>query len=146
MRKSPPEKKSIIMKLNAYIAYPGTCEEAMNFYAGILGGTIGEINYYDDSPMASQETKGRILHTDFSFGDGNMFMACDAMGQEYSTKGNVTLSIGLTDVGETERIFREMSAGGIVNMPLEDAFWGAKFGMFTDKFGINWMVNCELPE
>lgn len=134
------------MKLTAYLAFPGTCEEALNFYKSVMGGEIGEKNLYDGSPMESPESKGKILHTDYSFGDGNTVMAADSMGFPVAKESNVTLALGFEDTAETERVFYELSAGGTVTMPLQDTFWGAKFGMFTDKFGINWMVNCELKQ
>lgn len=134
------------MKLLAYVSYPGTCEEALNFYKPIFRGSISEINRYDNSPMASEESKGKVLHTEFSFGDGNTFMACDVFGQEISSKGNITMTLATDDVSETERIFGELSVGATNIMPLSDTFWGAKFGMFTDKFGVNWMFNCTLPQ
>ncbi len=56
------------MKLHAYLSYPGTCREALDFYASILGGEIGETHLYDDSPMESPESKGKIMHTSFKFG------------------------------------------------------------------------------
>lgn len=132
------------MKLNAYLSYPGTCEEALNFYRSVLGGEIGEKNLYDGSPMESPESKGKILHTDYTFGDGNTIMAADSIGYPVAKESNITLALGFDDVAETERVFNGLSDGGTVTMPLQDTFWGAKFGMFTDKFGINWMVNCEL--
>ena len=133
------------MKLHAYLAFPGTCEEALNFYKGILGGEIGEINLYDGSPMESPESAGKILHTEFTF-DGNSIMAADSIGQPVPKESNITLALGFDDAAETERVFNAMSAGGTITMPLQDTFWGAKFGMFTDKFGIGWMVNCESKQ
>ena len=111
------------MKMHAYLAFPGNCEEALNFYRGILGGEIGQINYYDGSPMESPESKGKIMHTQYSFGDGNMLMAADSVGHAVPDQSNVTLSIGLTDVDETGRIYDAMSAGGTVLMPLQDRFF-----------------------
>lgn len=60
--------------------------------------------------------------------------------------GNVTLSLNYTDVAEMEEQFTKMSDGETVTMPPEDTFWGAKFGMFTDKFGIKWMMNCNTTK
>lgn len=134
------------MKLTAYLAFPGTCEEALNFYKSVMGGEIGEKNLYDGSPMESAESKGKIMHTDYKFGAENMIMAADSIGFPVAKESNITLALGFEDTAETERVFNGLSAGGTVTMALQDTFWGARFGMFTDKFGINWMVNCELDQ
>lgn len=131
------------MKLHAYLSFPGTCGDALKLYKEVLGGEIGETHYYDDSPMESPETKGKIMHTSFAFGDGNVLMASDTMGFPVAEQGNITLSISVSDVSEAESIFTGLAEGGTVKMPLEKTFWAKKFGMLTDKFGISWMVNCE---
>ncbi len=131
------------MKLHAYLSFPGTCREALDFYAGILGGEIGETHLYDDSPMESPESKGKIMHTNLSFGNGNQLMASDVIGRPVASESNITLSISLNDQPEAERIFSAMADGGSIVMPFQKTFWAKGFGMFTDKFGIGWMVNCE---
>lgn len=76
-------------------------------------------------------------------------MGCDsseAFGQASVEGNNFSISINTDTVEEVTRIFNELSVGGVVKMPLDKTFWGAYFGMFTDKFGIHWMVNCELDE
>lgn len=83
------------------------------------------------------------MHSTLVFGD-NVIMVSDSMrGQALSGNGNVHLSIDIEDTSQMEAIFNKLSQGGKVTMPLQDAFWGARFGMLTDKFGINWMFNCE---
>ena len=83
------------------------------------------------------------MHTSFK-ADGIYLLASDfPSNQSIITGNNVSLSINFSDEKEEETVFNNLSAGGKVTMPLQDTFWGARFGMLTDKFGINWMVNCE---
>jgi PhnB protein len=74
-------------------------------------------------------------------------MASDGMsGGKTAEDSRVSMSLGSNDVGESERVFNALAEGGKIAMPFQETFWGAKFGMLTDKFGIDWMVNCELKQ
>jgi PhnB protein len=74
-------------------------------------------------------------------------MVSDAMaGYEVSTKENIQLSIEMDDVVQQEQVFNKMAEGGKATMPLSDQFWGARFGMLQDKFGVAWMFNCNLKK
>lgn len=130
------------MKLHAYMFFPGTCGEALEFYKGILDGEMGETHLYDGSPMESPESIGKIMHTSLKFG-GNEFMAADSIGQPVAKESNITMTISLDNTAEAKRIFDSLSEGGTIVMPLEKVFWASLFGMCVDKFGINWMINCE---
>jgi PhnB protein len=135
------------MQLSPYLAFNGTCEAALNFYKDIFNGEIVEFMRFGDSPMEiSDDAKNRVMHATLNFGS-NSFMASDSMpGQDAPDCSNITMSLGTNDLEATNKTFAALSEGGQINMPLEDTFWGARFGMLTDKFGINWMINCELPK
>jgi PhnB protein len=135
-------------ELQPYLFFTGNCEEALKFYQGIFGGEIGEISRWKDMPSdaggppVTPENQNKVMHADFKSG-AVAFMGADASpGKQYG-EGAISLSLGLSDEAEAQRIFDALSAGGKVEMPLQDTFWGAKFGMFTDKFGIDWMINCQ---
>lgn len=132
-------------QLNVYLAFPGTCEEALIFYKTCFGGEITSMQRFGDSPVeSSEEHKQKIMHAEFK-ADGMYFMASDGMpGQPVPSGEMVTLSINLSDGAEQERIFNSLAEGGKVTMPLGETFWGAVFGMVTDKFGIPWMLNREV--
>jgi len=134
-------------QLNVYLCFPGTCEEALNFYKNALGGDIVSIQRFGDSPVdASEADKQRIMHAEFK-ADGIYFMASDSMPGQPTRPGDmVSLSINLTDAAEQERIFNRLSEDGTVGMPLQETFWGAFFGMVTDKYGIHWMLNREVGQ
>jgi len=131
---------------NCYLAFSGNCREAMTFYEEALQGKL-EIMPFEGSPMeVPDDYKNKVMHATLTFGDA-MIMASDGMpGQEVSQGNNVHISINATTVDEAEKYFNNLSVGGQIIMPLADTFWGAKFGMLTDKFGVQWMVNCELEE
>ena len=135
------------MKLNPYIMFAGTAEEALNLYKEFLGAEVAGIQRFGEAPMPSPDDyKDKIMHSTLKFED-NIIMISDSMpGQQVSNAGNVHLSLDFEDLGKMERIFNKLAAGGKVTMPLNDTFWGAKFGMLTDKFGINWMFNAQLKK
>lgn len=128
-----------------YIAFQGNCEEAINFYKECLNGEVLYIQRYGDSPMAQEGYNDKIMHTTIKIG-GSHLMACDnPPGQPAAASSNISLAVGSNNVEEAERMFNAMSEGGSVTMPLQETFWAERFGMLTDKFGINWMFNCEKP-
>ena len=135
------------MKLNAYLNFDGKTEEAFNFYKSIFGGEFSALQRFKDAPGQEKPmSKGegeRILHVALPLGDGNTLMGSDiwkGMGM-LNPGNNVNLSLHLDAKEEAERIFRELSKGGKVEMAFQKMFWGAYYGAFTDKFGIQWMVN-----
>lgn len=134
-------------QLAPYIFFYGRCEEALEFYKGVFGGTY-EMMRVADSPMASQmppDAGKRVMHASFTAGD-IAFMASD--GQDVkpvdTDAGNISLSLAFDDGPRGERVFDALSAGGNVQRPIDKAFWGGRFGMVTDKFGTEWMM--VLPE
>lgn len=142
-----PTEKIPAKGLSPYLCFNGNCREAMEFYRDSIGGKILSLQTFGDAPMDSTpEQKNLVMHSEFK-ADAVYFMASDAMpGQPVTSGSNVTLSINFTKLAEQEAVFSKLSAGGTIIMPLQETFWGAKFGMFTDKFGIQWMLNCQLKK
>lgn len=135
------------MKLTPYIHFQGNAEEAINFYTEALGGSVIAVTRYGDSPVPSDEDyKQKIMHGRIQFGE-NVIMISDVFkGNTIKTDGNIQLSIELTEEGQIDTIFKKMAEGGTVTMDLQDTFWGARFGMLKDKFGVSWMFNYELKK
>jgi PhnB protein len=136
------------MQLEPYLLFSGNCEEALNFYKAAFGGEIEGLSRWSEMPKDAEgppvtpETANRVMHASFK-SPGVSFMASDAsLGKTYG-EGPISLSIATSDLAEAERVFNHLADGGQVEMPLTDAFWGAKFGMLTDKYGIDWMVSCR---
>ena len=134
------------MKINPYLRYnDNKCREAMSFYKECLGGevtfsTVGESPMAGEIPADGQE---KIMHASLKVGDQEIY-ASDMMVDKATVGDNMAVSINVTDENEAKEIFEKLSQGGNVFMPLEKAFWGALFGVVTDKYGIEWMVNCQL--
>jgi len=125
-----------------YLHFNGTCDEALKFYAEAFNGKVTQIQRFGDAPMQVPDAqKNNVMHARFE-AENIRFMASD--GLEKLTPGHsVQLSIDFTDRAEMERVWAKLEKGGTVKMPLGDQFWGARFGMLEDRFGIRWMLNSE---
>lgn len=133
-----------VSQLAPYIFFYGRTEEALEFYKSIFGGTY-EIMRGAETPMADKippEFRDKVMHSSFQ-APGLNFMASD--GNEAKTvdpdAGNISLALSAKDRAEGERTFNALSQGGKVSMPLDDAFWGGRFGVLQDRFGIEWMIS-----
>jgi PhnB protein len=133
------------MQLNTYLVFDGNCEEAFRFYARVLGGKIDAMMPHAGSPAEKdtpKEWRDKILHARMQVGN-HVLMASDAPPGRYSKPGGFSVNIGVTAPAEAERIYAALSEGGTVHMPLGQTFWARRFGMFIDRFGTPWMINCE---
>ncbi|MGI9024595.1 MAG: VOC family protein [Burkholderiaceae bacterium] len=137
------------MKLNTYLIFKGNCKEAFKFYEQVLRGKSMMRMTFGESPMHDQskpEERDLIMHTSLQFGD-QVLMGSDAPSQmPFQPPQGFHISIGVDDVAEAERIYKALSEGGSVQMELQKTFWAERFAMFSDRFGIPWMVNCEAPK
>ena len=132
------------MKLIPYLSFPGNCEEALNHYQKIFNGNISDVSRFGETFPVPDDQKNRVMHARLAFGD-NMLMFSDNMpGKSVDFGNGISLSIGLTDEAEARSVFGELAESGKITMPMEKQFWGALFGMVTDKYGIHWMINCEV--
>jgi PhnB protein len=131
------------MELEPYLFFHGKCEEALNFYAQCFNGTIEGLSRFAGSPMEANvgtEYRDKVMHASFAAGDLK-FMASDGNpGAPPDGEDDIALSVATNDAAEGERVFNALCEGATVTQPLSDAFWGGKFGMLTDRFGIQWMV------
>lgn len=132
-------------KLNPYVKFnDGKCREAMNFYKDIFGGEL-EFMTIGESPMAkevSSEKQGLIMHSTLKKGDF-MFIGSDMMRDRAVVGDNVGMSLDCDSAKELDTIFSKLSKGGDVFMKPEEQFWGGYFGMVTDKYGVEWMLNFQ---
>ena len=138
-------------QINPYLNFPGTCEEAFNFYKSVFGGEFPFVSRYKDMPPSEAEHAPKldgekIMHISLPLSNGGMLMGSDVGGEWTAGEGfvkGVQLSVSTESEEEAKRIFAGLSEGGKVTMPLDKMFWGALFGMFIDKFGTAWMVNYD---
>jgi PhnB protein len=132
-----------------YLNFNGNAAEALAFYAKAFDGKILFQQTFGESPMANDipgEFKDKLMHATFQAGDLT-FMVSDCMpGQPVSGGTNMSLSLNFKSVADIDKTFAALSDGSNITMPLQDTFWGAKFGMLTDKFGINWMFNHDYEK
>ena len=135
------------MTINPYLNFPGTTEAAFNFYKSIFGGEFSRLERFKGNPGTDKlpaELQDQIMHISLPIAPGYILMATDApaeMGFSLVQGNNAYISISPDSREEAKRLFDGLSAGGNVEMDLQDAFWGAYFGSFKDKFGIQWMIN-----
>ena len=133
--------------VNPYLNFPGNTEEAFNFYKSVFGGEFLMVQRFKDTPESGKMPAGdhnKIMHIALPIGKGNILMATDAlesMGQKLIQGNNFSLSLEADSHEDADNLFNKLSAGGKVEMAMQKTFWGAYFGMFQDKFGIQWMVS-----
>ncbi len=142
-------------KVNVYLTFNGNCEKAFDFYKSVLGGDFTYVGRFKDmppqegQPPLSGEMGDKIMHISLPVSKETAIMGSDT-GGEWATSfvqgNNFSLSLTVYSKEETDRLFNGLSAGGTVTMPLADTFWGDYFGMFTDKFGINWMISYAIEQ
>ncbi|TAM62291.1 VOC family protein [bacterium] len=131
------------MQLTPYIFFYGRCEEALQFYRSVLGGSY-ELTRNTELPSeyaVDPASANKIMHAKFE-APGVAFMASDG-GKSKSVdpeEGNISLALDVPDAAEGERVFAALGAGGVTTMPLGKAFWGGRFGIVQDRFGTEWMV------
>jgi PhnB protein len=139
--------------VNVYLTFNGNCREAFDFYKSVFGGEYSYIGTFGEMPLmegqeAKEEDKDKIMHVSLPISKETTLMGSDAgcdWVSQFKAGNNFSISINAESTEEADKLFNGLSAGGQVTMPMADTFWGAYFGMFTDKFGINWMVNYDDP-
>jgi|SRR5271170_5280283 len=134
------------MQLSPYLLFNGQCEEAFKFYEKALGGKIEAIHKFEGSPMAQQvpgDWGGKVMHASLKLEGGITLLGSDPPPNRYQVPQGFSVSLSVKDPAETERIFNELVKNGTVQMPIQQTFWSARFGMLVDQFGIPWILNCE---
>jgi len=129
--------------VNAYLVFDGNCRQAMNFYEKCLSAKAFFMPFSETPCQAPSEAKDRIAHAHLAKGSA-VLMASDTMpGMPYHAGNNFHVALACESAEEIETLFQAFSENGKVHLPLHDAFWGARFGMLTDQFGINWMFSYD---
>ncbi|MCG8544946.1 MAG: VOC family protein [Alphaproteobacteria bacterium] len=139
------------MSLNTYLHFNGNCREAFEFYQSVFGGEFSEFHTYAEAPAdmgVPDAEKDRIMHVSLPVGSSVLMGSdsCSAFGPPPVAGTNFTISILGESKAHCDEMCAKLSDGGNVMMPMDETFWGAYFGYWTDKFGISWMVNYELPK
>jgi PhnB protein len=133
------------MQLNPYLTFNGQCEAAFKFYEQSLGGKIVAMATYAGTPAENQvppEWSNKVIHSRLAIG-GEVPMRSDAPPERFQASKGFSVTLGVDNPADAERIFNALAEKGTVQMPLQQTFWAVRFGMLVDKFGIPWMINCE---
>ena len=137
------------MEVLTYLTFDGNCRQAMEFYRTCLGAELYVMPFSEAPAEMSkgvQNASDRVMHASLTKGT-RLLMASDTMpGSALQYGTNFSVCVQCKSLEEIEILFTAFSEKGKVTMPLEDTFWGARFGMLTDQFGIQWMFNFELPK
>lgn len=139
---------------STYLNFPGNTEEAFTFYKSIFGGDFldGKINRFSDIPPQEgmpplpEEDKNLVMHVALPILGGHLLMGTDApesMCFKVDKGNNVHIVLHPDTREQADDLFTRLSENGTVEMPMQDMFWGAYYGSFTDKFGINWMISFQ---
>ena len=135
--------------INPYINFNGNAEEAFNFYKSVFGGEFGAIVRFKDLESAEfpvpEDDADKIMRITLPIG-GNMLIANDVpagMGPVNENENRSKIAITAETKEEADKLFNGLSEGGQIEMPITDSPWGSYFGMFRDKYGIEWMVNYD---
>lgn len=140
--------------VNAYLTFNGNCEEAFLFYKSVFGGDFAYVGRFSDMPPSDDnepllpEVAQKIMHINLPISNETILLGSDNIEGKYGKVvfgNNIALSINTASVSEADHIFNALAVGGTISMPLEKTFWNAYFGMLTDQFGIQWLVNYDFP-
>lgn len=135
--------------INPYLNFEGNTEEAFNFYKSVFGGEFVSIQRFKDTPEGDKvpaEDRDKLMHIALPIGNGIVLMGTDAlesMGHKLIPGNNYHLSVSTESQDEADKLFNGLSEGGKIMVPIQKMFWGAYFGMFTDKYGTQWMVSYD---
>jgi PhnB protein len=141
-------------RVSTYLNFATQTEEAFLFYKTVFGTEftapgirrMGDMPPMDGMPPLAEELKNLVMHVELPITGGHILMGTDAppqMGFAVSFGNNISIQLEADSKEETDNLFKALSAGGKVEMELQDMFWGAYFGSCTDKFGVKWLFNCN---
>ena len=139
-------------RVRTYLNFPRSTEKAFLFYRSVFGNDFATpIHRFREWPLQpgqlplDEADKNLVMHVELPILGGHVLMGTDApesMGFSLTAGNNMSINIEPDTRIETDRLFKRLSDGGRVEMPLQETFWGGYLGSLTDRFGIRWMFNC----
>lgn len=131
-------------RLNPYLSFRNEAREAMEYYQSVFGGQLDMNTFKEFGAAQDPSEEDMIMHSQLEAENGITFMAADTpASMEHRPGTNMSMSLSGDDDAELSGYFEKLSEGGTIREPLVEAPWGDKFGMLTDRFGIDWMVNIS---
>jgi len=133
-----------VKQVNPYINFNGNAEQAIKHYEAALGAKAENVMRFGDTPGMNvpPSAKDRVMHARLHIGQGIMMLS-DTLPDRQVTGNNAWITLDFDDEADMKKKFDALGKGGKIEMPLQDTFWGATFGMLIDQFGVQWMFNCE---
>ena len=133
--------------INPWINFNGNAEEAFDFYKSVFGGEFTKVIRFKDLASSgfpvTEKDENKLMLIALPIGKSNVLMANDVpevMGQVNENENRSKISVSMESKEEADKLFNGLSAGGKVEVPMDDSFWGSYFGMFRDKYGIEWII------
>ncbi len=136
------------MRLNPYLTFNGDCEAAFKLYERVTGGKITAMMPHEGTPVAAHmppEWQKKIIHARLEIGEDSL-MGSDAPPDRYNTPQGYSVTLRVDTPEQAEKVFKGLSDGATIKMPMDKTFFALKFGMLVDKFGTHWMILCENPK
>ena len=136
------------MKVQPYLFFDGRCEEALDFDKRALGAEVLMLMRFNEAPdppppdMIAPGSENKVMHASVRIGETEV-LASDGRSMGQPVFQGVSLSLAVTSEAEADRVFKALSEGGQIQMPIGKTFWAERFGMLVDRFGIPWMINCD---
>jgi PhnB protein len=137
-----------VKSLNPYLNFGGNAGEAIKLYERALGAKVENLQHFGDVPGMDipPEAKQRVMHALLLIGGGTLMISDGPPGMSIPSESNAHVALHFDDPAEMDAKFDALAKGGKVTMPLQDTFWGARFGMLVDAYNIHWMFNAELKK
>ncbi len=137
----------MVSRLNPHLGFKDNAREAMQFYQSVFGGKLSINTFSEFEASQDSNEDNKIMHAMLEAENGLILMAADTPNHmEYKPGSAITLSLSGDNEAELRGYWEKLLEGGSITMPLEAAPWGDTFGMLTDKFGTEWMVNISSPQ
>jgi PhnB protein len=134
------------MRISCHLAFDGQCELAFRTYQRLLGGEIVTLLRFSESPMAKEvpsEWQQRILHATLVLDGQEFLLGSDAFPNAYERPQGFAATLGIAAPTRAKEVFEALAEGGRVQLPFQETFWSAGFGVLVDQFGVPWEINCE---
>ena len=136
------------MSLSTYLTFDGNCREAFEFYRSVFGTEFVVLSTFAEAPEDMEvpdAARDKVMHVTLPIGSSVLMGSDnDPTGPPVVVGNNFSISVDTEGRQESDALIGKLSDGGTVAMPMQETFWGSYFGMCTDKFGVNWMVSCDL--
>ncbi|MDX2153115.1 MAG: VOC family protein [Bryobacteraceae bacterium] len=133
-----------IRRINPYVNVDGTAEKAIRRYEEVLGAKTEQLMRWGEMPgmEVKPEHRDRVMHACLNVGGQSLMISDSCPERGAPQPGNVQINLQFSDAAELEKAFAALAEGGRVEMPAQETFWAKRFGMLTDAYGVQWMMNC----